>query len=139
MLTAIILLAQINSVFAPPKQDLVKLSGSVDPSGHGVIAAKIEDGWHIQSAHPLDTFTIPTALSIDGLIQADYPPHVLKTFTFSGGTKLAVYEGTIQIPFTAKLKNGATSVNATTYDFSFAGATATRSACRRGTSRRRSV
>ena len=113
MLTAIILLAQINSVFAPPRQDLVKLSGGVDPSGHGVMTAKIEDGWHIQSAHPLDTFTIPTALAIDGLIQADYPPHVLKTFTFSGGTKLAVYEGTIQIPFTAKLKNGATSVNAT--------------------------
>ena len=113
MLIAIILLAQINSVFAPPRQDLVKLSGGVDPSGHGVMTAKIEDGWHIQSAHPLDTFTIPTALAIDGLIQADYPPHVLKTFTFSGGTKLAVYEGTIQIPFTAKLKNGATSVNAT--------------------------
>jgi len=113
VLTAIILLAQINSVFAPPRQDLVKLSGGVDPSGHGVMTAKIEDGWHIQSAHPLDTFTIPTTLAIDGLIQADYPPHVLKTFTFSGGTKLAVYEGTIQIPFTAKLKNGATSVNAT--------------------------
>ena len=77
------------------------------------MTAKIEDGWHMQAARPLDTFTIPTALAIDGLIQADYPPHVLKTFTFSGGTKLAVYEGTIQIPFTAKLKNGATSVNAT--------------------------
>src|SRR5439155_13466503 len=32
------------------------------------------------------------------------PQHAVKSFTFSGGNKLAVYEGTIQIPFTAKIK-----------------------------------
>ena len=50
--------AQIPSVFSPPKQDLVKLSGAVDPTGRGVINATIENGWHINSAHPLDSFNV---------------------------------------------------------------------------------
>jgi thiol:disulfide interchange protein DsbD len=112
LLVAAALPAQIDSVFPPPKQELVKLSGTADSSGRGVVTATIESGWHIQSAHPLDTFAIPTTLSIDGLVQADYPPHEVKSFTFSGGSKLAVYEGTIKIPFTAKLKNGATTITA---------------------------
>ena len=112
LLVAISLLAQL-SVFSPPKQDLVKLSGSVDPSGGGVVSAAIEKGWHIQSAHPLDTFTIPTTLAIDGLISADYPQHKLESFTFSSGSQIAVYDGTIQIPFTAKIPAGAKSVKAT--------------------------
>jgi len=111
-LAASALPAQVDSVFSPPKQELVKLSGTIDRGGRGVVSATIENGWHIQSAHPLDTFTIPTTLSVDGLVQADYPPHEVKSFTFSGGTKLAVYEGTIKIPFTAKLKSGATTVTA---------------------------
>ena len=112
MLAAFLVLAQI-SVFNPPKGDLVKLTGSVDPSGRGVVSATIEKGWHIQSAHPLDTFTIPTTLSIDGLTNAEYPQHKLESFTFSSGSKVAVYDGTIQIPFTMKLPAGATSVKAT--------------------------
>jgi len=108
--------AQVDSVFSPPKQDLVKLSGTVDPTGRGVINAAIENGWHINSAHPLDSFAIPTALSFDPanaeLVNAEYPQHAVKSFTFSGGNKLAVYEGTIQIPFTAKIKSGATSITA---------------------------
>jgi len=111
-LAASALPAQVDSVFSPPKQELVKLSGTIDRGGRGVVTATIENGWHIQSAHPLDTFAIPTTLSVDGLVQADYPPHEVKSFTFSGGTKLAVYEGTIKIPFTAKLKSGATTVTA---------------------------
>src|SRR5207244_5381310 len=47
------------------------------------------------------------------LARADFPPHELKDFTFSGGKKLAVYEGTISIPFQAKLKSGATAIKAT--------------------------
>jgi thiol:disulfide interchange protein DsbD len=113
LLLTLTFLAQINSVFQPPKQDLVKLSGSVDPAGRGVATATIESGWHIQSAHPLDTFTIPTTLSVDGLMSADYPQHKLESFTFSSGNKVAVYDGTIQIPFTTKLPAGAKSVKAT--------------------------
>ena len=104
--------AQVDSVFSPPKQELVKLNGTVDRSGRGVVTATIESGWHIQSAHPLDTFAIPTTLSVDGLVQAEYPPHEVKSFTFSGGSKLAVYEGTIKIPFTANLKSDATTITA---------------------------
>ena len=101
-----------------PQQPLVTLSGSVQQhSGdevRGVITAAILNGWHINSAHPLETFAIPTELSLDpataDLVRADFPPHIVRSFTFSGGTKLAVYEGTIRIPFVAKLKSGASKI-----------------------------
>ena len=101
-----------------PQQPLVTLSGSVQQhSGdevRGVITAAILTGWHINSAHPLETFAIPTELSLDpataDLVRADFPPHIVRSFTFSGGTKLAVYEGTIRIPFVAKLKSGASKI-----------------------------
>ncbi len=82
----------------------------------GVVTAKIESGWHINSAHPLDSFAIPTVLSFDpaaaDLVSATYPQHTVKSFTFSGGNKLAVYEGTIEIPFVARLKSDAKSLTA---------------------------
>ena len=102
-----------------PDQELIKLSGVVTQrSGDGVrgtITAAILSGWHINSVKPLDDFVIPTTLALDGaeLVKADFPPHELKDFTFSGGKKLAVYEGTIAIPFEAKLKGGAASIHAT--------------------------
>ena len=101
-----------------PKGDLVKLTGTINQkSGDdvtGVITATIEKGWHVNSAHPLESFAIPTTLTFDSadIVKADFPPHVIKSFTFSGGSKLAVYEGTIAIPFTAKVKNGAQTINA---------------------------
>ncbi|HEV7486229.1 MAG TPA: cytochrome c biogenesis protein CcdA [Thermoanaerobaculia bacterium] len=97
-----------------PGQELVKLTGSVNERHaaevKGVVTATIESGWHINSNKPLDDFVIPTKLSFDGteLVSAQYPQHTVRSFTFSGGQKLAVYEGTIQIPFTAKLQSGDT-------------------------------
>jgi thiol:disulfide interchange protein DsbD len=97
-----------------PGQELVKLTGSVTERHatqvKGVVTATIENGWHINSNKPLDDFVIPTKLSFDGteLVSADYPQHTVRSFTFSGGQKLAVFEGTIQIPFTANLKSGDT-------------------------------
>ena len=97
-----------------PGQELVKLTGSVTERHatdvKGVVTATIENGWHINSNKPLDDFVIPTKLSFDGteLVSAEYPPHTVRTFTFSGGQKLAVFEGTIRIPFTAKLQSGDT-------------------------------
>src|SRR3954468_6347177 len=97
-----------------PGQELVKLTGSVTERHgsdvKGVVTATIQSGWHINSNKPLDDFVIPTKLSFDDadLVSADYPPHTVRSFTFSGGQKLAVFEGTIQIPFTAKLKTGDT-------------------------------
>jgi len=101
-----------------PKEPLVTLTGSVQQRNgdevRGSVTATILKGWHINSAHPLESFAIPTALSFDPstaeLVRADFPPHVVRSFTFSGGTKLAVYEGTFQIPFVGKLKSGAKSI-----------------------------
>lgn len=106
---------------APPAADLVKLSGSINQRNgdevHGVVNIAIEHGWHINSWKPLDEFLIPTKLSFDAataeLTSVQYPQHTLRAFTFSGGQNLAVYEGTIAVPFVAKLKNGATKINAT--------------------------
>jgi thiol:disulfide interchange protein DsbD len=102
-----------------PDQELIKLSGAVTQRGgddvRGTITAAIAPGWHINSVKPLDDFVIATELKLENadLVKADFPPHELKDFTFSGGKKLAVYEGTIAIPFEAKLKSGATSIKAT--------------------------
>src|SRR6185369_16097181 len=104
-----------------PDQELIKLSGTVTQrSGddvRGTVTAVIASGWHINSVKPLDEFVIPSELKLDpttaDLVRADFPPHELKDFTFSGGKKLAVYEGTIAIPFEAKLKSGAASIKAT--------------------------
>jgi thiol:disulfide interchange protein DsbD len=97
-----------------PGQELVKLTGVVNERTatlvKGVVSAQIESGWHINSNKPLDDFVIPTKLSLEGadLISADFPPHTVRAFTFSGGQKLAVFEGTIRIPFTAKPGTGDT-------------------------------
>jgi len=91
-----------------PKTDLVKLTATIQQKNadqiSGIVTAAIEKGWHINSAHPLESFAIPTTLSFENaeLLKADFPPHTIRSFAFSGGTKLAVYEGTISIPFTAK-------------------------------------
>jgi len=100
---------------AIPQHDLVKLTGSIDRKTgndvHGAVTATIESGWHVNSNKPLDDFVIPTALSFDpataDLVSAAYPPHTVRSFKFSGEQKLAVYEGTISIAFTAKLKGDA--------------------------------
>jgi len=99
-----------------PGADLVKLTGSVSQKDgalvHGVVTATILSGWHINSNKPLDDFVIPSALSFDAatadLVSADYPPHTIRSFKFSGAQKLAVFEGTIRIPFVARLKSGNT-------------------------------
>lgn len=120
LLVTILAVGAAAQIDAPviPQQPLVTLSGSVQQrSGdevRGVITAAILSGWHINSAHPLESFAIPTELSLDpataDLVRADFPPHIVRSFTFSGGTKLAVYEGTIRIPFVAKLKSGASKI-----------------------------
>jgi thiol:disulfide interchange protein DsbD len=119
---ALPLSAQITSALdaAPdiPKEDLVRLSGAVEQrSGddvRGTITATILSGWHINSNKPLDDFVIPTTLKFESadLTGVQFPPHVLRSFTFTGGSKLAVYEGTIHIGFTAKLHAGAKDLRA---------------------------
>jgi thioredoxin:protein disulfide reductase len=93
----------------PPK---VELNGSVTRrTGNdvqGAFSVTIPAPWHVNSNKPLDEFLIPTVLTIDpataDVTNITYPQHELKSFAFSGGSKLAVYEGRIQIPFVAKVK-----------------------------------
>ena len=97
-----------------PGQELVKLTGSItERTGSdvkGVVTATIQSGWHVNSNKPLDDFVIPTKLSFDDadLVSAEFPAHTVRSFTFSGDQKLAVFEGTLQIRFAAKLKSGDT-------------------------------
>jgi thiol:disulfide interchange protein DsbD len=119
---AVSLSAQITSALdaAPdiPKEDLVKLSGAIEQrSGddvRGTITATILSGWHINSNKPLDEFVIPTTVKLESaeLTGVEFPPHELKSFAFTNGSKLAVFEGTIKIPFTAKLQGGAKEIHA---------------------------
>lgn len=98
----------------------IRLSGAVQArsgdTAQGVVTVTIPPTWHINSAKPLDDFAIPTVLKIDPasgeLTGVQYPPHELKKFEFSGGSPVAVYEGTVRIPFTAKLKPGANEIHA---------------------------
>jgi thiol:disulfide interchange protein DsbD len=103
-----------------PTTPLVKLSGTaVSRSGdevHVKLTAIIEPGWHVNSNKPLSEFSLPTVLTLDpataDLVKADFPPHTVRTFAFSGDDKIAVFEGTIEIPFVAKVKNNAASITA---------------------------
>ncbi|HEX8618350.1 MAG TPA: cytochrome c biogenesis protein CcdA [Thermoanaerobaculia bacterium] len=82
----------------------------------GTIVATIAEGWHVNSNTPTEEFAIPTVLQLDAataeLLAATYPPHQLKAFEFTGGKQLAVYDGTIRIPFRARLAPGATKITA---------------------------
>lgn len=82
----------------------------------GVVTAVIEDGWHINSAKPLDEYAIPTELTLDPatatLTAITYPQHKMQAFSFSGDKEIAVYEHTITIPFTATLAAGSNVIKA---------------------------
>lgn len=84
----------------------------------GTIEATIADGWHVNSNTPSEDFAIPTLLELDPATaeligNPQYPPHAMKTFEFTGGKQLAVYDGKFPITFRAKLKPGATKIGAT--------------------------
>ncbi|HSP14499.1 MAG TPA: cytochrome c biogenesis protein CcdA [Thermoanaerobaculia bacterium] len=79
----------------------------------GVVTATIADGWHINSNQPTESYAIPTVLTLDGaqLTSATYPKHEMRSFEFTQGKPIAVYTGTVQIPFTAKVTGS--SIHAT--------------------------
>ena len=80
----------------------------------GTVTAKVADGWHINSNQPSEEYAIKTELALENVsgVQVRYPQHVMKAFEFTGGKELAVYDGIVTLPFTAKLNAGATSVRA---------------------------
>ncbi|HVT44907.1 MAG TPA: cytochrome c biogenesis protein CcdA [Thermoanaerobaculia bacterium] len=91
------------------EKNLVRLTLEVDPLREGelrgVVVAEIAGGWHINSWKPIEKFFIPTVLTLEGngieTTTIDYPAHLEKKFDFAGGN-LAVYEGTIRIPFAGR-------------------------------------
>jgi thiol:disulfide interchange protein DsbD len=80
----------------------------------GTITANVAPGWHINSATPTEDFAIPTVLTFENAANAQvkYPAHVMKAFEFTGGKQLAVYDGSVAMPFTATLNAGAASLRA---------------------------
>jgi len=88
-------------------QTIVRMSVDFKDGGgdseSGTVTVKIEHPWHINSNKPLEEFFIPTVLRIESTVLSlkgvEYPPYVERTFAFAPGSKLAVYEGTIRIPF----------------------------------------
>jgi thioredoxin:protein disulfide reductase len=80
----------------------------------GTIVARVANGWHINSHTPTESYAIPTVLTIDGAepVKVVYPSHEMMAFAFTEGKKIAVYTGTLTIPFTAKVKSGAKSMPA---------------------------
>jgi thioredoxin:protein disulfide reductase len=110
--------AQIGSDVLPDRSPKVTIDGAISKhSGdaiEGVINGRVATGWHINSHTPTESFSIPTMLTLDNadLTNVTYPKHELRAFQFTEGKPIAVYTGDFQIPFTAKLKSGATSIHA---------------------------
>ncbi len=118
MLAAVPALAQVG--FAPPDSTpKVTIEGALQKKSadavEGTVTATVASGWHINSAKPLEEYAIATVLSFEegaSDVQVNYPAHVMKAFEFTGGKELAVYDGKVIFPFTAKLTAGATKLRA---------------------------
>lgn len=71
----------------------------------GTVIVQIAERWHVNSNLPLTDFSIPTRVTIRSAaldqIELQFPPHLERPFDFAGGETLAVYEGTIRVPFRA--------------------------------------
>lgn len=112
LLIPVAIAAQSEIALPREGESLVELEVRFDPPAlaapdqvRGVVTARIKEGWHVNSARPTDEFAIPTTLRIDSealkLERIDYPAHVERAFTFTNGQRIAVYEGSFEIPFHA--------------------------------------
>jgi thiol:disulfide interchange protein DsbD len=105
---------------APDALPKASIEGSVESRAgdevQGTVLVTIMSGWHVNSNTPTEEFAIPTVLELDAnavdVLEVKYPPHTMKAFEFTGGKQLAVYDGKFPIHFRAKLKNGATKIDA---------------------------
>jgi thiol:disulfide interchange protein DsbD len=105
------------SALGQSSADAVKLAPalSVDKVKQGsafqaAVVVNVENGYHINSNHPTDTFLIGTALKLEkadgitaGLVR--YPKPTLKKFSFSP-KPLSVYEGRAVLKFSATAAPG---------------------------------
>jgi thioredoxin:protein disulfide reductase len=78
---------------------------SQSDSGQFVLQVEIADGWHINSATPLDAYSVPTVVELkpemsDGLIlqNVSYPEG--KIVATGWGGDMSLYEGRLNIPLT---------------------------------------
>jgi thioredoxin:protein disulfide reductase len=126
ILVAVATPAQVDISMAPPAEEsLVDLQVAFDAvpvapdQVRGVVTLRIKDGWHINSARPLDEFAIPTTLRIESpalrASRIDYPAHLERAFTFTRGEKIAVYEGMVSVPFYATPLSSEGEVTAVLY------------------------
>ncbi|HEX2835546.1 MAG TPA: cytochrome c biogenesis protein CcdA [Thermoanaerobaculia bacterium] len=112
--------SQLGGFGGPDAQPKASITGSIHTRNgddvEGTIVATIESGWHVNSNKPTEEFAIPTVLALDpataDLTDARFPQHQMKAFEFTGGKQLAVFDGTFPIGFRAKLKPGATKIDA---------------------------
>src|SRR5690606_13002334 len=66
-----------------------------------VLGAEIADGWHVNSATPLEETLIPTTLAIEppdgwSIGEVEMPKGVERRFAFAGERPLSVYDGTVR-------------------------------------------
>ncbi|MBW6458831.1 MAG: hypothetical protein K0B52_06700, partial [FCB group bacterium] len=78
------------------------LNTESDSSGQYVLLVHIKEGWHINSAAPLDDYYIPAVLDLAEpknatIADVIYPPGKIKSTRWGGD--LSLYEGELQIPF----------------------------------------
>ena len=75
------------------------------------VTARIADGWHINSDHPLAAYYIPSRLDVSppahvAVGPVVYPPARLVTLAFAGADRLAVFTGTVQFKVTLNAEPG---------------------------------
>ncbi len=66
------------------------------------VVADVQEGWHVNAHQPSFDYLVPTTVTVEGAAgysfhEPVYPPHVEKSFTFTKGDKLRVYEGEVVI------------------------------------------
>ncbi|HEV8661201.1 MAG TPA: cytochrome c biogenesis protein CcdA [Thermoanaerobaculia bacterium] len=109
LLSVFLFVAQIGFDSGVDRSPKVMIDGAIQKRTgdvvEGVITARIADGWHINSNKPMESYAIPTVVTLGNaeLISAKYPQHEMRSFQFTEGKPIAVYTGTVQIPFTARL------------------------------------
>jgi thiol:disulfide interchange protein DsbD len=110
LLSIFLFVAQIGFDSGVDRSPKVTIEGGIQKRTgdvvEGVITARIADGWHINSNRPTESYAIPTVLVLDNaeLLSVVYPQHEMRSFQFTEGKPIAVYTGTAQVPFTARLK-----------------------------------
>jgi thiol:disulfide interchange protein DsbD len=116
---AALLLPQCGSAQLPRADQVVQVR--VEPAAvkakagnaaTATLVAVIQDGFHINSNQPTESYLIPTRVELlepgpFALDKIDYPKGELKSFDFAPDEKLSVYEGTLKLALKLRARAGA--------------------------------